>query len=157
MTTHFKGPVNSTNGFVGAVTGNVTGNLTGDVTGNVTGNLTGTASAVSGTVTSTGRAVRSSAAITAGTTQTQAGATAIITDIVHVTTGNADDGVLLPAMKAGNVILIRNLSANAGKIYANGTETLNGTAGNAGSTALGASKLVTVTCVANGVSISSTN
>lgn len=141
MATHFKGPVNSTNGFVG----------------DVTGNLTGTASAVSGTVTSTGRSVRSSAAITAGTTQTQAGATAIVTDLVHVTTGNVDDGVLLPAMKAGNVILIRNLSSNAGKIYANGSQTLNGTAGNAGSTALGASKLVTVTCVADGVSISSTN
>jgi hypothetical protein len=30
---HFKGPVTSTNGFVGAVTGNVTGNVTGGVVG----------------------------------------------------------------------------------------------------------------------------
>ena len=36
-TTHFAGPVQSTNGFVGAVTGAITGNLTGNVTGNVTG------------------------------------------------------------------------------------------------------------------------
>jgi hypothetical protein len=35
--TTFSGPVNSTAGFVGAITGNVTGNLTGNVTGNVTG------------------------------------------------------------------------------------------------------------------------
>lgn len=126
----------------GAVT--IAGGVVADVAGNVT-------------PTSNTRSVRTSAAITAGTTQTQAGATAIVTDLVHVTTDNANDGVLLPAMKAGNVIMIRNLSANAGKIYANGTETLNGTAGNAGSTALGASKLVVVTCVADGVSISSTN
>lgn len=128
--THFSGPVNSANGFVGSLTG---------------------------AVTSTGRAVRSAAAITAGTTQTQAGATAIVTDIVIVTTGNANDGVLLPPIKAGNLIVINNASANAGKIYANGTETLNGTAGNAGSTALGASKTVTVVAVADGVAVSYTN
>ena len=49
MSTHFKGPVVSENGFVGDITGdisgdivgNVTGNLTGNVTGNVTGNISG--------------------------------------------------------------------------------------------------------------------
>ena len=30
--THFRGPVNSTNGFVGNVTGNVTGTVAGSVT-----------------------------------------------------------------------------------------------------------------------------
>ena len=101
--------------------------------------------------------VRSVGAVTAGTTQTQAGATAITKDITVVTTGNANDGVLLPSIRAGQVLVIINASANAGKIYANGTETLNGTAGNAGSTALGASKAVTVVGTAAGVSVSYTN
>lgn len=36
-TTHFDGPVESTNGFVGDVTGAVTGNVTGNVVGSITG------------------------------------------------------------------------------------------------------------------------
>jgi hypothetical protein len=48
MTTHFKGPVNSTNGFVGSVTGNVTGNITGYVTGGVAGNPDSSQSTISG-------------------------------------------------------------------------------------------------------------
>lgn len=108
-------------------------------------------------LTSTGINAKSVAAITAGTTQTQAGATAIVTELVKVTTGNANDGVLLPALLAGQMIVINNASANAGKIYGNGTETLNGTAGNAGSTALGASKTVTVICITDGVAVSYTN
>lgn len=39
--TKFSGPVESTNGFTGAITGNITGNVTGNVTGNLTGNVTG--------------------------------------------------------------------------------------------------------------------
>jgi len=31
-TTHFTGPVNSTNGFEGAITGNVTGDVAGTIT-----------------------------------------------------------------------------------------------------------------------------
>jgi hypothetical protein len=42
--TTFSGPVNSTNGFVGAVTGAVTGNVTGDVAGSITLTSTVTAS-----------------------------------------------------------------------------------------------------------------
>src|SRR5688572_23813729 len=110
---HFSGPVSSTNGFVGSVTG--------------------TASSVSGTVTVASNGLTLDvAAKTAGTTQTQAGATAITSTVTLGTTGNADDGYLLPAMTAGKVCIIHNLSANAGKVYANGTQTLNGTAGNAG-------------------------
>lgn len=50
-TTHFTGPVQSDNGFIGTVTGNVTGNVTGAITattisasGNVS--LTGTGNAI---------------------------------------------------------------------------------------------------------------
>ena len=54
-------------------------------------------------------------AITAGTTQTQAGATAIgMNQFVTVTNGNAGDGVILPALTAnmvGMAIFIQNLGA----------------------------------------------
>ncbi len=94
------------------------------------------------------------AAKTAGTTQTQAGATAITSTVTVLTVGNGNDGVLLPAMTAGRVVIINNASATAGKVYANGTETLNGTAGNAGSTALTASKTMLVIGTGAGTSVS---
>jgi hypothetical protein len=125
----FSGPVVSTAGF------------TGDVTGNVTAT----------TVTISGGLQQSFAAITAGTTQTQAGATAITTDIVRVTTGNASDGIILPALTTamiGRTIRIINASANAGVVYCPGatsTNTINGTAGATG-VAYAASKMLT--CVA---------
>lgn len=90
-------------------------------------------------------------ALTAGTTQTQAGATAITKDIVQVTTGNASDGLILPALSAGQIgrtIRIINASANAGVLYCPGTtstNTINGTAGATG-VAYAASKMLT--CVA---------
>ncbi len=90
------------------------------------------------------------AAITAGTTQTQAGATAITTDIVQVTTANSSDGVILPAGSAaqiGRTIRIINASANGGVVYCPGatnTNTINGTAGATG-VAYAASK--TLTCI----------
>lgn len=71
MTSHFKGPVESDNGFVGAITGNITGNVTGNITGNVTGNVTGD---VTGDVTGnvTGNVTGSvSAGITSGATATE--------------------------------------------------------------------------------------
>ena len=89
--------------------------------------------------------VASFAAVTAGTVQTQAGATAITTEIAQVTVGTASDGVILPALSAaliGARITLINASANAGKIYCPGatsTNTINGTAGATG-VALAASK-----------------
>lgn len=131
--THTSGPVLCPGGFVGDVVGNVTGNLTGNV------------------ISTTGFSQSSFAAITAGTTQTQAGATAIVTSIVQVTTANASDGVILPALSAaliGTTIRIINASVNAGKVYCPGTtstNTINGTAGATGVT-YAASKMLT--CVA---------
>ena len=81
---------------------------------------------------------KSVAAITAGTTQTQAGATPITTSIAYVTTGNASDGVILPALSTaliGTTITLINASAVAGKVYCPGatsTNTINGTAGATG-------------------------
>lgn len=76
--------------------------------------------------------------ITAGTTQTQAGATAITSGIAYVTTGNSGDGIILPALSAsliGTRVQVINASANAGTIYCPGatsTNTINGTAGATG-------------------------
>jgi hypothetical protein len=79
--------------------------------------------------------VSSVAAITAGTTQTQAGATAITTDVAYVTTGNASDGVRLPLIsKVGQRIQIINASANAGVVYGTGTTSTNTIDGTAGAT-----------------------
>lgn len=124
-----------------------------DVTGAVTGaSFAGAVSAT--TLSASGDLSLAVASKTAGTTQTQAGATAITSTITLGTTGNADDGYLLPAITAGKIYIIHNLSANAGKVYANGTETLNGTAGNAGSTALTASKTMLVIGTGAGTAIS---
>lgn len=55
---------------------------------------------------------------TAGTTQTQAGATALTKLVTFVTTGNANDGVALPTGKlAGEFVIVSNVSANALKVY----------------------------------------
>lgn len=129
-TSHFSGPVSSANGFVD----------------------TGTSTNTLGTVTITGGLQQSFANITAGTTQTQGGATAITTDIVRVTTANASDGIILPALSAsqiGRTIRVINASANAGVIYCPGatsTNTINGTAGATG-VAYAASKMLTLVAV----------
>ena len=128
----------------------LTGALTADAATITTGTVT-TLTSTTGTISDLRLSV---AAKTAGTTQTQAGATAITSAVTLGTTGNADDGYLLPTMVAGKVLIIHNLSANAGKVYANGTETLNGTAGNAGSTALTASKTMMVVGTGTGTSVS---
>lgn len=76
--------------------------------------------------------------ITAGTVQTQAGATPITSGIAYVTTGNAGDGIILPALSAALIglrVQVINASSNAGVIYCPGattTNTINGTAGATG-------------------------
>lgn len=150
-----------TSGDITLTSGNATltaGNLlltSGNATltsGNVlltAGNLTVTSGTIKHTA---GLMSRSCASITAGTTQTQAGATAIITNIVYVTTGNASDGIILPALSSaliGTQITVINASANAGVIYCPGTtstNTINGTAGATG-VAYAASKTLNLTAV----------
>jgi hypothetical protein len=73
------------------------------------------------------RSVGGYAAVTAGTTQTQAGATALTGQVNHVTTGNANDGVLLPTGRApGESVTVLNLSSNALKVYPASTGAING-------------------------------
>lgn len=49
--------------------------------------------------------------LTASTTQTQAGATAINAAVANVTTGNANDAVRLPKGYPGLEVMVNNLSA----------------------------------------------
>lgn len=79
--------------------------------------------------------VAGTASVTAGTTQTQAGATALTGMQNLVTTGNANDGVILPKAGNGAVIAIVNLSANALKVYPPTGGKLNGGTANASVTA----------------------
>lgn len=90
-------------------------------------------STAAGTATPTGHVNDSSAVVVASTTHTQAGATAILTDMAGVTTNNASDAVVLPASAVGLAITVVNLSAsNAMQVYAAGSDTINGTAGSTG-------------------------
>ena len=78
--------------------------------------------------------------ITAGATQTQAGATALTKDINRVTTvGTDNDGVKLPTASAGLEILIINADAGQDiQIWPNTGDAINGGSANAvDSTALG--------------------
>lgn len=93
------------------------------------------------------------ASYTAGTTQTQAGATLLSTTFNRVTTGNANDGVALPVGVASvnTCLFIDNISANALKIYPNNAndDTINGGAADASVTL--AANGSTWVCTADGV------
>lgn len=87
------------------------------------------------------------AAVTAGTTQTFAGAVALTGDVNVVTTGVAQDGIILPQAAAGLTIFVKNASANAGKVYVPNGGTLDGTAGATGvASGLVASKTTIFAC-----------
>lgn len=85
------------------------------------------------------------ASYAAGTTQTYAGATPITTDVAILTTGNANDGVLLPQAGPGLIVIVKNTSANAAKVYAPNSGTIDGTSGATGA-ALAASKTTMYVC-----------
>ncbi len=71
------------------------------------------------------------ASITAGTTQTQAGATEATGSTNIVTTGNANDGVVLTARNPGDTVYIINTSAVALKVYPPSGAAINGGSANA--------------------------
>lgn len=77
-----------------------------------------------------GRSTGGSQAYTAGTTQTQAGATQMEGAVNYITVGNASDGVRLPPDTAvGEVVYVVNSSAVALNVYPNtGGKINNGTA-----------------------------
>jgi hypothetical protein len=86
-------------------------------------------------------------AVTAGTTQTFAGATPLLGDVCSVTTGVAQDGIILPQGAAGLVLFVKNVSALAAKVYVPNGGTLDGTAGATGvASGLAASKTSVFAC-----------
>jgi hypothetical protein len=79
------------------------------------------------------------AGITAGTTRTQAGATALTAEMNRIDTSTAPaagstlgDGVALMASAVGLDIIVVNNTVNAIQVYANGSDTINGVAGATG-------------------------
>lgn len=91
--------------------------------------------------------------LTASTTQTFAAAAPILNDVTVLTTGNANDGILLPQAAPGQVVIIKSVSALAAKVYAPNSGTIDGTSGTTGA-ALAASKTTMYVCtsyVAGGV------
>ncbi len=67
--------------------------------------------------------------VTAGATQTQAGATAVTGPIINVSTvATAGHGIRLPAALAGRVLYVANPTANSVQIYGAGTDTINAVA-----------------------------
>lgn len=74
-------------------------------------------------------------AITAGATQTQAGATALITDINRITTSVTNgDGVKLPFAQAGLEIIIVNDASSVVRIWPNSFDSIDGGAVDASDT-----------------------
>lgn len=78
------------------------------------------------------RAYPVTTSITAGTTQTLAGSTALTNDINNVTTvANTGDGVRLPTAVAGRRVSIHNNGANALQVWPAGGDTIDGGSVNA--------------------------
>jgi len=86
-------------------------------------------------------------ALTASTTQTQAGGSKITSAGVVVTTGNANDAVVLPKGYAGMEIFVSNISANALGVFPAVGDTIFPSAQNA-VLAQAASKVATYKCLA---------
>ncbi len=86
------------------------------------------------------------AGITAGTTQTQSGATALTAEVNEVSTcANAGDGVRLPVCVAGLKIVVINNGANALSVYPQGSADLGAGASTKMGTDLATTDMVTFT------------
>ena len=116
--------------------------ITVDDSNNVTGvgtmacgalTVTGAASATT-TITATTYFLRSVGNALTATGTTRADALQLAKEINRVTTAAASTGVILPTGVVGMRIAIFNDGANALKVYANGSEAIDGTAGSTGVT-----------------------
>jgi hypothetical protein len=74
--------------------------------------------------------------ITATPSGTQANSVQITTPMARITTvANANDGVVLPpALRGMEISVVNDAAANAAKVFATGSDTINGTAGSTGVT-----------------------
>lgn len=93
--------------------------------------------------------------ITASTTQTRAGGTALTKTINRVTTSaNSGDAVTLPAMTAGQSVFVFNDGANPIKVFPNGaSDAIDGGSGGASVTLTNAKRAIFI-CTATNVIIS---
>lgn len=86
-------------------------------------------------------------ALTAAGT-TRADALALTAQLNSVDTVAASTGVVLPAAVAGQIITVFNNGANALKVYAAGSDTIDGTAGSTGVTLTNALRCAYICCAA---------
>lgn len=94
---------------------------------------------------------RTSAELTASTTQSQAGGTPISAEVNLLSTvANANDAVTLPPGKAGDHILIYNNSGTAAQLYPASGERIDGVAVNGGRS-LGGNATYDLWCVKDGI------
>lgn len=104
------------------------------------------------TVTTSGVNTRSLAnALTASTTQTRVGGLALTKAVNRVTTvANSGDAVTLPALAAGQSVIVINDGANPAKVFPNGaSDTIDGGAGGAAVTLTNAKKAEFICVAAN--------
>lgn len=122
---------------------------------NIDDMIIGAATPAAGTFTnlkSTGNASLSTdSGVTAFAGGGRTGAYAITKDVTEVATvATAADSVVLPAAVAGMQMMIINHGANAIQVFANGTDTINTTAGATGVAQAAAAKTIYV-CYASGL------
>lgn len=109
-----------------------------DVTGTVTqetavdGNIKCATLTVTNSVSNTGYMLYSVGAALTAVGNNRATALQLAAEINNVSTAAASTGVILPTGVVGMRILVINNGANAIQVYANGSETINGTAGSTG-------------------------
>lgn len=101
----------------------------------------------------TGNIIRTATNALTAVGNNRATALAIVADFNRITTAAASTGVVLPTGVVGMSITVFNAGANPIKVYAQGSETIDGTAGATGVTLTNALRAVYV-CMAAGVWIS---
>ena len=101
-------------------------------TASTTGLATLASAAVTGNLTMTGYILRSVGNALTATGTTRADALQLAKEVNNVTTAAASTGVILPTGVVGMRIDLFNAGANTIKVYANGSETIDGTSGSTG-------------------------
>lgn len=118
--------------------------------------ITGSTSVSSPLIVSTGVMTRSVATtLTASITQTRAGGLALTKDINNITTcAHSGDAVTLPALTAGQSVIVRNAGANPASVFPNGaSDAIDGGSGGA-SVTLTNGKAAMFICLATNVIVS---
>ncbi len=116
-----------TNAATGSAPSIAIGGTGADANRNLTISAIGTAAVVMGN-----NLARTAVTTISAAGTTRADATQLTADVTKLTTVGANTGVILPTGIVGMSILIENGGASVCKVYANGSETIDGTAGSTG-------------------------